>query len=351
MMTYKRWLRMTGSFILVGLGSIAGLVIIVDPFFHYHRPLERFPYQIDNQLNQNPGMAWHMEYDSVMLGSSMTVNFETDWFAEQMGLKMVKLSYNGAYPRDIHIIMKRVDESRQELKRVFIGVDLASYTGGTQETKYPHPAHLHDSNLFSDVNYWYNKDVLLDYILKPVAEGQPTDLSSVYCSEPQLQGCYSRAYVLEHYTIPEDNDAFFPEDLFIEGLDANLQANILPVIESHPQTQFTIFFPPYSILYWYEYVRNNQMDAVMYEYRYFMEKLLAYDNVELFFFPTLEEVVVDLDLYADASHYNQSINRYMTECFVSGEHRITRENYEEELRKMKSMIDAYDYDALFGESE
>ena len=41
----------------------------------------------------------------------------------------------------------------------------------------------------------------------------------------------------------------------------------------------------------------------------------------------------------------------MTECFVSGEHRITRENYEEELRKMKSMIDAYDYDALFGESE
>ena len=62
------------------------LVIIVDPFFHYHKPLKGFPYLIDNQLSQNPGMAEHMEYDSVILGSSMTVNFQTDWFKELMGL-------------------------------------------------------------------------------------------------------------------------------------------------------------------------------------------------------------------------------------------------------------------------
>lgn len=350
-MTYKRWLCITGSFILAGLIGIAGLVIIVDPFFHYHGPIDRFPYQVDNQLSQNPGMARHMVYDSIMLGSSMTVNFETDWFAEDMELNMIKLPYNGAYPKDISNIMEMVDEGGQELRRVFIGVDLASYTGGVEETKYPVPAHLYNHRLFDDVNYWYNKDVLLNYIIKPAVERQPTSLSSVYSSEEQLQGCYSRAYVLEHYIIPEKNEAFFSEDMFIEALEANLQANILPVIESHPDTEFTIFFPPYSILYWYEYMQNNQMDAVMYEYRYFMEKLLSYDNVELFFFPAVQEVATDLDLYADTGHYNKSINRYMTDCFVSGEHRITGENYEEELQKMKGMIDTYDYDALFRESE
>lgn len=350
-MTYAKWLRLTCILIVLGLIGTAAAVIVVDPFFHYHEPLECFPYQIDNQLSQNPGMAKHMEYDSVLLGSSMTVNFETDWFREEMGLNTLKLSYNGAYPRDVSNIMAKVDARDGELKRVFWGIDLASYTGGTEETKYPIPAHLYNDNLADDVNYWYNKHVLLDYILKPAIEREPTDLSGVYASEEALQGCYDREYVLAHYTVPEKNDAWFPEDMFIEGLDANLEANILPLIESHPDTQFTIFFPPYSILYWYEYVQNNQMDAVMYEYRYFMEKLLAYENVELFFFPGKEEVVCNLDLYADAGHYNQSINRYMTECFVDGTHRITADNYEEELQRMKSMIDTYDYDALWMESE
>lgn len=336
---------------MAGLLLIGAAVIVVDPFFHYHSPLAGFPYQIDNQLSQNPGMAMHMEYDSVMLGSSMTVNFETDWFEEELGLHMLKLSYNGAYPRDIRNIMDKADESGQQLKRVFIGVDLASYTGGTEETKYPLPEYLYNHSLPDDVNYWYNKGVLLDYMIKPLVENDPTDLSSVYSSEEQLKDCYGRAYVLSHYTVPEKNDAYFPEDMFIDGLEANLQENILPVIESHPDTAFTLFFPPYSILYWYEYMQNNQMDAVMYEYRYFMEKLLAYDNVELYFFPAEEEIVCNLDLYADTGHYQQSVNRYMTECFADGTHKLSEENYEEELQRMKSMIDAYDYDALFTEGE
>ncbi len=349
-MTYKRWLIQTALIAGAALAAIAALVIIIDPFFQYHAPLEGFPYQVDNQLSQNPGMARHMTYDSVLLGSSMTVNFETDWFYEEMGLRTLKLSYNGAYPRDISNIMAQVEQSGQPLRHIFLGVDLASYTGGTTETKYPLPDYLYNANPADDVAYWFNKDVLLDYIIKPMIEREPTDLSSVYSSEESLKGCYSQAYVLANYTIPEANEAWFPEDMFIEDLEANLQVNILPVIEACPETQFTIFFPPYSVLYWYEYIQNNQMDAVMYEYQYFMEKLLVYDNVRLFFFPGEERIVCDLDLYADTGHYNQSINRYMTECFVSGEHRVTQENYREELQQMRSMIDAYDYEALFAGS-
>lgn len=350
-MTYKRWFTITIALILTGLVGVSALVAVVDPFFHYHAPLDGFPYQIDNQLSQNPGMAERMSYDSMMLGSSMTVNFETDWFAEDMGLNMIKLSYNGAYPRDIRNIMEKADQSGQMLRQVFIGVDLASYTGGVEETKYPLPEYLYNDNLLDDVNYWYNKGVLFDYILKPLIEREPTRLSGVYSSEEQLSGCYSKVYVLSNYTVPEENDAEFPKDMFIEGLEANLQANILPVIETHPDTKFTLFFPPYSVLYWYEYIRNNQIDAVMYEYRYFMEKLLAYDNVELFFFPGNEEIVTNLDLYADTGHYKQSVNRYMTDCFVSGECRLSRENYTEYLRQWKTLIDTYDYDALLAEKE
>lgn len=342
-----KWLKITGALVGVGLIGIAALVVVIDPFFHYHAPLSGFPYQIDNQLSQNPGMARHMEYDGVMLGSSMTVNFESDWFSEDMGLQLLKLCYNGAYPRDVHNIMEQIDQGGKLPQTVFIGVDLASYTGAVDETKYPLPEYLYNKSLPDDVNYWYNKGVLLDYILKPLAENEPTSLSSVYSSEETLRDCYSREYVLSHYQIPEKNDAYFPEDMFIEALEDNLQANILPVIEEHPDTKFVLFFPPYSILYWYEYMQNNQMDAVMYEYAYFMEKLLVYDNVELFFFPAEREIVTDLDLYADTGHYKQEINHYMEKCFVDGTDRITAENYREKLSELKALIDTYDYEALF----
>ena len=38
-----------------------------------------------------------------------------------------------------------------------------------------------------------------------------------------------------------------------------------------------------------------------------------------------------------------------TECFVSGEHEITKENLEEELSAFRKVIDEFDYEGLFEE--
>ena len=164
-----------GIFIL-GCILAMTLVIIVDPFFHYHKPLKGFPYLIDNQLSQNPGMAEHMEYDSVILGSSMTVNFQTDWFKELMGLNTIKLSYSGAYPKDQSNIMKIIFDSGHEVKEVFLGIDVITYMGGVDETKYPIPEYLYDDNYLNDIEYVLNKDVILNYILRPMADPDPTNI-------------------------------------------------------------------------------------------------------------------------------------------------------------------------------
>ncbi|MBQ9990277.1 MAG: hypothetical protein IJP31_04970 [Lachnospiraceae bacterium] len=101
----RNWLLVFVSLSILGLGSLAALTWVVDPFFQYHKPLEKFPYLVDNQMNMNPGLAKNMDYDSILLGSSMTVSFNTDWFYEYMGLETQKLSYNGAFPRDQSNIM------------------------------------------------------------------------------------------------------------------------------------------------------------------------------------------------------------------------------------------------------
>lgn len=350
-LTNKKWIGILGSALAVCMAAVIGVVVYVDPFFQYHAPLKSFPYLIDNQLSQNPGMARNMEYDSILLGSSMTVNFEANWFGES-GLNLLKLPFNGAYPKDISNIIKQVDLSDNELKEVYLGIDIASYTVDTEETKYPIPAHLYDENPLNDISYWFNKEVLLDYILKPMFSGDgATDLSSVYNSQWWMVNFYGKDYVLSNYTPPEKTEFTGAISDYTEPLLANLETNLRPAIESHKNTQFTVFFPPPSVLFWYDYVQSGQFEVIMEEFRVCSEWLLQFDNVRVFYFANMEEVITDLDLYADVSHHNQDINHYMTECFVTGEHEVTEENLEEELQKFREIIEKYDYEALFKEKQ
>ena len=108
----KRWLGGFLGIFLAGLAGCMALVIWVDPFFQYHKPLAWFPYLVDNQVNQNPGLAKHMDYDGILIGYSMTASFNTDWFEELMGMKTQKLSYNGSYPKDLSNIMQLVFDAK-----------------------------------------------------------------------------------------------------------------------------------------------------------------------------------------------------------------------------------------------
>ena len=181
---------------------VAALVIYVDPFFQYHEPLDGFPYLVDNQLSQNPGMAKHMEYDSVILGSSMTVNFNTNWFGELMGLHTIKLNYSGAFPKDQSNIMELVFDSDNQVKTVFLGIDVSTCTGGVEETKYPVPYYLYDDNLINDIQYLFNKDVVLNYILRPIADPDKTDLATVYQSW-WTDEYYNIQWVMHNYEQPD----------------------------------------------------------------------------------------------------------------------------------------------------
>ncbi|MCM1386104.1 MAG: hypothetical protein NC231_02155 [Bacillus sp. (in: Bacteria)] len=342
------------KFVLTGLVTIillligvAALVVYIDPFFHYHAPLADFPYLVDNQLSQNPGMARNMEYDSVILGSSMTVNFNTHWFEELMGLDTIKLNYSGAYPKDQSNIMKIIFDSDNQVDAVFLGVDVMTYTGGVDETKYPIPEYLYDDKYGNDIQYLFNKDVLLNYILRPMADPEKTDLATVYASW-WTDEYYNKQWVMHNYEQPGRVETTTPADAYLESVEKNLTTNICPYIEKNSDTVFYIFFPPYSILYWNDVICENHLEATMEEYRYIAERMLAYDNVRLFFFPNQEWIVTNLDNYADYTHYHRDINYYMTECFANGDCEITsKEEIEQALGKMRLLVDDFDFEELF----
>lgn len=344
---FKKWVISTISVILILFVLVGVLVVFVDPFFQYHAPLENFPYLVDNQLSQNPGMAKHMEYDSVILGSSMTVNFNTHWFEELLGVKALKLNYSGAYPKDQANIMDIIFDSGHDVRAVFLGVDVTTYTGGVEETKYPIPAYLYDDNYLNDVQYLWNKDVVLNYILRPLADPDKTDLATVYQSW-WTDEYYNIQWVMHNYVPAEAVAKEASPEAYIERTDRNLRTNLCPYIEQNPDTVFYIFFPPYSILYWNDVIRENHLEATMAEYAHIAETLLAYDNVRIFYFPNQEEIVTDLNHYADYTHYHRDINRYMTECFADGACEITSvEAISQALQETRDMIERFDFEKLF----
>lgn len=349
---FKRAVLWFAAAVIMMCLAVTALVVYVDPFFHYHKPLDDFPYLVDNQLSQNPGMAKHMEYDSVILGSSMTVNFNTDWFEELMGLHTIKLSYSGAYPKDQANIMEIIFNSGHEVKKVFLGVDVITYMGGTQETKYPIPEYLYDDNYLNDIQYVLNKDVVLNYILRPMADPDPTDLATVYASW-WTEEYYNEQWVLHNYTLPEVVKEPVPAEEYLPGTEKNLDVNICPFIEENPDTRFVVFFPPYSILFWNDVQKGNHMDATIEEYRYIAERLNEYENVEVYFFPDREDIILDLNHYADYSHYHPDYNRFMTECFADGitglvakEGSDKGKTIDEYLNHMREIVENFDFEEL-----
>lgn len=349
----KNFIRIFVCVVATAFVLISILVIYVDPFFHYHAPLQGFPYIVDNQLSQNPGMARHMDYDSCIIGSSMTVNFHTNDFKELMGLNTLKLSYSGAYPRDdyniLSIVFDKDTPARQKtpVKAVFLGLDVPTLTAEPDEIKYELPMYLYDNNPVNDVKYLWNKDVLLEYILKPVIQKKPTDLSLVYASW-WTEEYYNIQYVMHGYEAPEPVLEEMDSELLLPRTKENLDKNIIPFIRDNPETDFYIFFPPYSILYWNNVIVENHLEATMNQYKFAASQLLQYDNVHLFYFQNMEETVTDLNNYADYTHYNPRINRYMTECFANGEHEVhSTEEFEKELDDMRRIVDSFDFEELF----
>ena len=342
------WLGVFTVTTVLGLFIWALIVIYIDPFFHYHAPLQGFPYIVDDQVDMNPGLARHMDYDSVVLGSSMVVNFNTDYFRDKLGLNTIKLPYNGAYPKDQSNILKIIFEAKGDnVKRVFLGIDELNYSGDTEETKFPITEYLYDNNPLNDVRYIYNKDVMLDYCIKPLFDkSDSTQWNMIYPFWWQDEH-YQKALVLMYYEEAPKSEPTADTDEYIAAIEKNLDINILPYIEAHPETVFTVFYPPYSILYWNDVRNRGELEIVMEKYRYMSRRLLAYDNVELFFFPGQKDIICNLNNYADYTHYHTRVCEYMVGCFADGRCRVYEDTVDEAVDELYELTNNYDYPAIW----
>ncbi len=332
---------------LIGIGSI---IYAFDPFNVYRadKDMRKIIYQ--SPYYQNVGIAKYTEYDTLITGTSMTQNFRAWWFDEKFGCKAIRLSFDGGIISDFKSLLDAAVTNNKQLKTVYFGLDNYLITDDSDLKKNTEriPGYMLDNNPFSNIKYLLNKDVLFDN-LATYHSYRKLDTYDFYDmhSWDMLNPVYGREVVLKT-NIRLKAEEKKPNDYFIKPCNRLLET-LEPIISGNKNTEFILFAPPYSILYWYTQKQAGTLDATLYSLEYVYGKLLQYDNVRMYYFQNDFERITDLDNYKDNNHYSTDYNKFMLECFVNGEHEVDESNYKNALNEMKAFAKSYDYDKLIAQ--
>lgn len=341
MLTTRKALKKLILWVAAGCLLIAGVTVLFDPFYQYHGPIFCMPGVLFERETQVIGSIRHFEYDSILLGSSVVENCDGDYLDSVYGIKTLKVVKGSGSTADLMYYLNAAHE-KQELKRVFYGLDLFALKSPCEVTVISEysPSYLYTETFLDDGQYLFNKDVLLKKIPMMIAysiRGQYTGGHAYDWSQGKEFGAAKAmgAYAGPDGPIPEQNDAYDREAI------AQNIAMIEDEIESHPDTHYTIFFPPYSLLMWDDVVRKGELEEYCYMLDQVLARLTGFANTEVYYFQTEKEIVYDLDLYMDNMHYSPDINQYMLACMAEKDERylLTEENRQEASGALRQMCE------------
>ena len=272
----------------------------------------------------------------------MTQNFRVSQFDEAFECNTIKLTYS-ALRTGSYKYMFETAFGTHDIKNVFMGLDIDPLIDTYGSFYFPLPEYLYDKNPFNDFQYVLNKEVLFGdayQTLKCNYLNTVPDIDKAYTWE----GKYSKETAVDSmfwdYKVV---NAPYEAPEYLENAKLNLNNNILPYIAENPDTTFYVFYPPYNLLWWNMHLCKGDLNDIFAVLEYTTESLLQYDNVKLFFFQDIEELVTDLDLYKDYNHYNDEVNSDIIKWFRDDRYRILPDSYKEKIAEFKEYVETFNY--------
>lgn len=317
----------------------AAVVVIFDPFYHYHGPVLGLKAVVTKSEYQCIGTIRNFDYNSVLCGSSTAENYNNHWFDEAFGTKTVKAIKSSGTTADLKYYLDEAFATH-ELQYVFYSLDLFALDGDP-ETNFVNdsmPLYLFDHNPFNDVKYVLNKDVIFEdipYLLAMNLAGGYDEGTSYNWWQYKS---FSEEETLSHYERSDEVRPILTKEEYQPGVDGNLDL-IVSMVEAHPETRFIFFLPPYSMLWWDSVNRSGQLNEYLYAREQVMERLVPFENVNIYDFQGEEEIVLNLNNYMDPVHFSAAVNHFMAEEAADADsaYRVTQENKEEMLRRMEKL--------------
>ena len=336
-MNYRKKFLITLLTLLIPMILIIVGMIVIDPYFAYHKPIDGIPYTLEEDAYINAGVLKNFDYDSVIIGSSLAALMEPSIVDEKLGASTVKTTISGASTKNGAFLMEYALNNK-EICNIFYSLDYNALLGDKSQLDRALPQYLYDKNPFNDLQYILNKDIWIDGVFTLFDKNRKTPLitnfDEAYGFDKYVQ--FSRSSVISN--MPEgffsDNmDASFTgyscADDYINAISTiepelsvidNISSNIVPIIESNPNVQFYIYMAPMPVLAWYSRIAEkgeagiNQVCANLY---YVFNELSKYDNCHLGFFYS-EDITYDMYRFCDLIHWDRNVGRSIINSLVDG---------------------------------
>ncbi len=158
---YLRWYAAIN--ILTCVAVPMAITYVVDPLQFFRRAWYA-PVWSTNERYQNPGLARSYDYDTVIIGSSMTQNFYPSYVDRVLGARTIKLSISGSTAHEQYLIL-RVALDTGKPKRVIWAIDDWAFRGAPDRVRSdlgPFPFFLYDTNPLGYVQYLFNGSIFSD---------------------------------------------------------------------------------------------------------------------------------------------------------------------------------------------
>jgi len=347
------WVTIVITFFLMLLFALP--TIIIDPYFHYHKPLTNYGYTLKRQRYINDGIVRHFDYDAYIVGTSMIENCKASEASEIFGYNFIKVPYSGGYYKELDQLIQRSYTSGNDIHMIIRCLDYTllpkdkDAEHAEQDPLHPQykvPEYMVNVNPLDDVKYFLNKTILLNdtyTTYSNIRNEKPTtnfDSYSNWCSAYT----FGKKAVLESYT---HSDEIQPEKEFTDSdyemIKGNIEQNVISTINRHPETTYFLFFPPYSICYWDACHSSGKIKWNIEAEKTAIELLLECPNVKLYSFSNAFDITCNLDNYKDQAHYGEWINSDILVRMKNDENLLTKDNYKEYLVEIEDFYSNYDY--------
>lgn len=326
-MSSGKWIVRFACVSLAILLTLIAVAYVIDPLFQF-RYREGNAYELPESAAS--GLLANFEYNMLIIGSSMTQNFNMDTCRELLSCEPLHVGIGGIYTPELEELLQ-VAYRTGKAEKYYICIDLYLFE---KEYEQRLPRYLFKDDIGSKIRYLLSNEVWFRYLPLDVGLELFRCMGIKLPSKLNINSDVDKyCYWGDRFSFGEDividnysNGQYGVSEVKLDGLYERMESNVDEFLASldFEKGEHIFFFPPYSTLYWCDAQKRGYFDVFLNIKEYFVNRAnecgaIVYDFQSA-------DLTVDLDNYKDTTHYSPEINDWMLKCFANKENIVTVEN-------------------------
>jgi hypothetical protein len=359
----KNLLHFLCASVLVMLAAVA-LNFVVDPL-QLFRPARFYHpmYSTDSRM-QNAGLIRSQDFDTVFMGTSLAIHFKQSDFDRLLGTHSLKLAMTGSTSHEQSFVIATALERHP--KRVIWQMDDWIFQDAPDVDHDPYlPADLYRRDAKGIAGYLFSGAMareslwLLAGSIKPLEKMVARLTNGVLFKFPipsveeinilrpdyDIAAAYNAGKAMTSFTNITDpaRRAYLASSYDYAAQVRNFERDAVGLIASHPDVQFDIYFPPYSILQWVAMRDASPATLkIVYDFTtYAANRLAQFPNVSLYDFREAKEISHDLSNYADVIHHSPMVDLKVLSMLAEKKYLVDPAAPTASLQRLKAQVEAY----------